>query len=76
MSPPANYKIYCAQRISGIIFIRHAQYRNIGKPNSLKVFGSNKTKALNRIEKIQLVQKKRWGVVKVVIVIVISSSIQ
>jgi len=28
------------------------QYRNIGKPNNLKVSGSNKPKALNSIAKI------------------------
>jgi hypothetical protein len=32
-----------------ITFIRDAQYRNIGKPNNLKVFGSNKPKGLNRM---------------------------
>jgi hypothetical protein len=30
--------------VSGITFIRYAQYRNIGKPNNINVFGSNKTK--------------------------------
>jgi hypothetical protein len=35
--------------VSGITFIRYAQYQNIGKP---KVFGSNKSKGLNRIAKI------------------------
>jgi len=33
-------------------FIRYAQYRNIGKPNKLKVFKINKQKGLNRIAKI------------------------
>jgi predicted P-loop ATPase/GTPase len=30
--------------ISGITFFRYAQYHNIGKPNNLKVFESNKAK--------------------------------
>jgi hypothetical protein len=30
--------------VSGITFIGYSQYRNIGRPNNLKVFGSNKTK--------------------------------
>jgi hypothetical protein len=38
--------------ISGITFIMYAQYRNIGKPNNLKVFGSNKPNGQNRIAKI------------------------
>ena len=33
-------------------FIRYAQYRNIGKPNNLKVSKINKQKGLNRIAKI------------------------
>jgi hypothetical protein len=32
------------RRVSGIKFIRYAQYRNFGKQNNLKVFGSNKQK--------------------------------
>jgi hypothetical protein len=35
-----------------ITFIRYAQYRNIGKPNNLKVFGNNKPKVLIRRAKI------------------------
>ena len=35
-----------------VTFIRYAQNRKIGKPNILKVFGSNKTKGPNRIAKI------------------------
>jgi hypothetical protein len=32
------YQIMCAQRVSGITFIRYAQNRQIGKPNNLKVW--------------------------------------
>jgi hypothetical protein len=39
--------ILCAQRVSEIPFISYAHYRNIGKPNNLKVFGSNNTKSLS-----------------------------
>ena len=35
------------RHISVINFISYAQNRKIGKPNNLKVFGSNKTKNLN-----------------------------
>jgi hypothetical protein len=38
--------------ISGITFIRYAQYQNIGKQNNVKVFGSNKAKGINRRAKI------------------------
>ena len=31
------------RHVSGITFIRYAQNREIGKPNNLKVFGSNKS---------------------------------
>ena len=41
-----------SRHVSGITFIRQAQYRNIGKPNDLKVFGNNTPKVLNRIAKI------------------------
>ena len=30
-----RYQIYCARRVSGITFIRYAQYQNIWKPNNL-----------------------------------------
>ena len=30
--------------LSGITFIKYVQYRNIEKPNNIKVFGNNKTK--------------------------------
>jgi hypothetical protein len=33
-------------------FIKYPQYRNIGKPNYLTVFGRNKPKSLNRIANI------------------------
>ena len=35
--------IQCTLHVSGISFIRSANYRNIGEPNSLKVFGNSKT---------------------------------
>ena len=41
-----------ARHVSVITFIRYAQYRNIGKPNNLKVFGNNKPKVLIRRAKI------------------------
>ena len=34
----------CAWRVSGTIFIRYDQYRQIGKSINLKVFENNKTK--------------------------------
>ena len=37
---------WCARRISRITFNGYAQYRNIGKLNDLKVFGSFKPKGL------------------------------
>jgi hypothetical protein len=46
------HQYLCAQRVSEIPFISYAHYRNIGKPNNLKVFGSNNTKSLNRTAKI------------------------
>jgi len=46
-----RFQIFCARRVSAI-FIWYAQYRNIGKPNNLKLFGSNKLKSLNKIAKI------------------------
>jgi hypothetical protein len=42
----------CARRASGITIIRNAQIQKFGKPNNLIVFGSNKTKGLNKIAKI------------------------
>ena len=39
-----RYQIWCTRRVSGITFIRYAQYRNIEKLSNLKVFGSNKAK--------------------------------
>jgi hypothetical protein len=44
-----RYQVQCAQRVYEITFIGYDQYRNIGKPNNLKVFGSNKPRGLNRI---------------------------
>jgi hypothetical protein len=32
--------------------IRYAQYENVGKPKNLKMFGSNKSKDLNRVATI------------------------
>jgi hypothetical protein len=46
-----KYQIYCARRVSAI-FIWYVQYRNIRKPNNLKLFGSIKLKNLNKIVKI------------------------
>jgi hypothetical protein len=37
------------RHVSEITFIKYVQYQNIGKPNNLKVFGSNKPKGINRI---------------------------
>ena len=42
----------------GITPIRYAQYRNIGKPNNLKVFGSNKTKGPKQDSKTMVVKHK------------------
>ena len=35
-----RYQIQCAQRVSGITFIRYAQNRKVGKPNNLKSLAS------------------------------------
>jgi hypothetical protein len=36
--------MYSTRRVSGITFIRDVHIQQIGKPNNLKVFESNKTK--------------------------------
>jgi len=46
------YQNKATRRVSRITFSGYAQYRNIGKPNNLKVFGSNKPKGINWIAKI------------------------
>ena len=48
-----RYQIWCALRVSGIIFITYAQSQNILMSNNLKVLGSdNKTKGPKREAKI------------------------
>ena len=39
-----NVDIKISKRVSEITFIKYALYRNIEKPNNIKVFGSKKAK--------------------------------
>jgi hypothetical protein len=50
---------YCARHISVIILIRYILSQKFGKSNIVKVFGSKKTKDLNRMAKIWEQENKR-----------------
>jgi hypothetical protein len=48
-SAECRYLIKASWCVSGIIFIRYAQNRKIGRPNNIKGLGRNKTKGINTI---------------------------
>ena len=44
-----GYQTYCTRHVSGMIFIRYAKYRKIGKPHYLSCFGAIEPKDKNRL---------------------------